>query len=77
MIKDKDMSIIHMYISTEIAFHVSACCLSDPTLAPKFYSKYDCQPVEDIDPEIFEELRWSRETGPKEKYAEPATENQR
>lgn len=66
-----------MYIYTYLAFEVSVHCLSVPIVAPKFYSKYDCQGVEDIDPKIFEELKRLRESGPKEKYAEPATENQR
>jgi hypothetical protein len=56
-------------------FDITLCCISVPILAPKFYSKYDCQVLED--PSIFEELKRLQETGPKEKYAEPVTENQR
>jgi hypothetical protein len=33
--------------------------------------------LEDTNPKIIEELKRLRETGPKEKYTGPATENQR
>jgi len=56
-------------------FGITVCCISVHILAPKFYSKYDSQVLED--PSIFEELKRLQETGPKEKYAEPVTENQR
>jgi hypothetical protein len=53
-------------------FHISV-----PILTPKFYSKYDCEVLQDIDPKVIEELKRLRETGPKEKYTGPATENHR
>ena len=67
-----DFHYIDLYI---LYFYITGCCISVPVLAPKFYSKYDCQVPED--PTIFEELKKLQETGPKEKYAEPVTENQR
>jgi hypothetical protein len=55
-----------------VCFHIS-----DPILTPKFYSKHDCEVLEDTDPKIIEELKRLRDTGPKEKYTGPATENHR
>jgi hypothetical protein len=55
-----------------MCFHVS-----DPILTPKFYSKHDCEELENTDPKIIEELKRLRDTGPKEKYTGPATENHR
>ena len=63
--------------SIVIRTYIIIFCFSVPILSPKFYSKYEFQECENIDSDIFNELKRLREIGPKEKSDEPVTENQR